>query len=126
MEPPNNTIAILFDLDNTLFDHSHSLHSAVLSLRTSYPEFSSFSDSKLTTAYHRCLEQAYNSYLRKIITYAEKDIQKVKSFFNELDLPEPSMEEIGRFRQKYQEVYKASRRATLGTVETLMKLKEAG
>jgi HAD superfamily hydrolase (TIGR01549 family) len=126
MEPPNNTVAILFDLDNTLFDHSHSLHCAILSLRTSYPEFSSFPDSKLTTTYHRCLEQAYNSYLRKTITYAEKDIRKIKSFFTELELPEPSMEEIGRFKEKYVEAYKASRRATSGTVETLMKLREEG
>jgi HAD superfamily hydrolase (TIGR01549 family) len=126
MEPSTNTTAILFDLDNTLFDHSHSLHCAILSVRTSYPEFSSFSDRKLITTYHRCLEEAYNSYLRKVITYAEKDIQKIKSFFTELELPEPSVEEIGRFRQKYREAYQANRRATTGSIETLIRLKEAG
>jgi putative hydrolase of the HAD superfamily len=121
-----NPTAILFDLDNTLFDHSHSLHSAILSLRNCYPEFSTFSDSKLTTTYHRCLEEAYNSYLRNTITYAEKDIQKIKSFFAELGLPSPSLEEIGHFRQKYSEAYKASRRATTGSIETLVRLKGEG
>jgi HAD superfamily hydrolase (TIGR01549 family) len=128
MEPsPSITpTAILFDLDNTLFDHSHSLHCAILSLRNCYPEFSTFSDSKLTTTYHRCLEEAYNSYLRKTITYAEKDIQKIKSFFTELELPEPSVEEIQHFRQKYSKTYKASRRATTGSIETLVRLKGEG
>jgi putative hydrolase of the HAD superfamily len=126
MDPSTNTTAILFDLDNTLFDHSHSLRSAIISLRTSHPELSPFSDSKLTTTYHRCLEEAYNSYLLKTITYAEKDIQKVRSFFASLSLPEPSMEQIQHFRQRYQEVYRASRRTFPGCIETLTRLKEAG
>jgi HAD superfamily hydrolase (TIGR01549 family) len=126
MEPSTNSTAILFDLDNTLFDHSHSLHCAILSVRTFYPEFSSFSDKKLTAAYDRCLEQAYNFYLRKAITYAEKDVQKVRSFFSELELPEPSREEIQHFKEKYSEAYKASRRAMPDSIETLIRLKEAG
>lgn len=53
-------------------------------------------------------------------------MQKVRSFFSELELPEPSREEIQHFKEKYSEAYKASRRAMPDSIETLIRLKEAG
>lgn len=126
MESSTKNAAVLFDLDNTLFDHFHSVRSAIQAVRTDYPSLAERQDAGLIAIYNRCLQQAYDQYLRKEISYEEKDVHKIRLFFAELGLPEPNAEEVQRFRAKYDAAYMASRRATPGSVETLVRLKEHG
>ena len=123
MEAPTKDSVILFDLDNTLFDHQHSLRCGIQAIRTAYPLLSSFRDEKLTTIYNRSLHQAYDSYLHGDISYSEKDMLKIGLFFAELGLNEPNAEEIRGFRDIYSAAYRSSCRATPGSVETLALLK---
>lgn len=118
--------AVLFDLDNTLFDHQHSLRSAIRAVRTEYPVLQVREEDELIATYDRCLQNAYNQYLKKEITYEEKDIKKVRLFFGELGMPEPSLEDIENFKQTYQAAYRENRQATSGSVETLIRLRELG
>jgi HAD superfamily hydrolase (TIGR01549 family) len=117
--------AVLFDLDNTLFDHQHSLSTAIQAIQNKCHQFASFKTEQLIETYERSLQKAYDSYLRGDISYDEKDIIKLRSFFGELGLPEPDQDKIKEFKAVYKVAYRESRRATPGSIETLIELKKA-
>jgi putative hydrolase of the HAD superfamily len=110
---------ILFDLDNTLFDHYHSLRSAISAIQKEYPSLSDKKLEELVSAYNTALQQAYDEYLDKKITYAETEAKKIQLFFNRYGLPQPSAHEVQEFRAIYKPVYRENRRATPGSIETL-------
>ncbi|KAF4968557.1 hypothetical protein FSARC_4072 [Fusarium sarcochroum] len=123
---PLTTRSIFFDLDNTLFDHYHSLRCAISAVQNNYPGLTGIETQMLADQYNKALQKAYNSYLDKEVTYEETESQKVKLFFGALGLPEPTLEDIKNFRAIYKPVYRANRRATPGSVETLARLRENG
>ena len=51
---------------------------------------------------------------------------KVRSFFAGLGLTEPSRDEVKEFRAIYRLAYRENRRATPGSIETLVRLRERG
>ncbi|KAL6365956.1 hypothetical protein LRP88_00539 [Fusarium phalaenopsidis] len=100
------TKVVFFDLDGTLFDHYQSL--------------------ELIDKYNAALQQAYDDYLNKVITCEEADTRKIHLFFTAIGLPEPSLDEVTAFRAGSKAVYRASRRATPGSIETLLRLRKHG
>ncbi|KAH7305486.1 HAD-like domain-containing protein [Stachybotrys elegans] len=125
LEAPETTPrVILFDLDNTLFDHYHSMRTAVVAVQKRYITLQSKGVEDLIEHYNSALQQAYDAYLARDITYEEADIKKVRLFFTDLGLPEPSMGDIKEFRSIYKPAYQESRRATPGSIETLVRLRE--
>lgn len=126
MHPRSQTKVIPFDLDNTLFDHHYSLRSAISAIQRKYPSLSGFDIQILIDTYNTTLQQAYNEYLDKKISYEEADVREIRLFFTELGLPEPSTEGIKGFRDIYKPVYRENRRATPGSIETLSRLRELG
>lgn len=123
---PYPTKLILFDLDNTLFDHNHSLHCAISAIQERYPGLADIETQTLIDQYNDSLQQAYDRYLEKLITYEEKDTVKVKLLFQGLGLLEPSSQDVIDFRATYQPAYRASRRATPGSIELLTQLRKLG
>ncbi|KAL4730865.1 hypothetical protein ACLX1H_002907 [Fusarium chlamydosporum] len=123
---PYPTKLILFDLDNTLFDHYHSLNCAISAIQERYPGLADIETQTLIEQYNNSLQQAYDRYLKRFITYKEKDTVKVKLFFQGLGLPEPSSQCVIDFRATYQPAYRASRRATPGSIELLTQLRKLG
>ena len=118
--------AVLFDLDNTLFDHDHSVQAAMAAVQKEHVRLSEFALSDLVFYYNIALDQTYDRYLDYKLTHEEIDMDKVTLFFTLLGLDAPSPDEIQRFRTIYKRVYRKSRRATPGTVETLTRLREHG
>lgn len=51
---------------------------------------------------------------------------KVRLFFEELGLVEPDLDEVRRFRAIYKPAYRTNQRATPGSFETLVRLREHG
>ncbi|MFT7184182.1 MAG: HAD superfamily hydrolase (TIGR01549 family) [Oceanicoccus sp.] len=123
MRQPKNTV--LFDLDKTLFDHYYSSKRAVAAIRKRFG-LSAHDTNKLIDLYNEALQEAYDRYLGKEITYAEKDLEKVRLFFQKLNLPTPDEAKIHEFLELYETSYQEDRRATPGSVETLVRLKEHG
>ncbi|KAL3441824.1 HAD-like domain-containing protein [Aspergillus insuetus] len=117
---------ILLDLDGTLFDHYHSLRCAISAIQDGWPLLASHNRNNLISVYNGALQQAYDKYLSKEITYEETNGLKVKLFFAAIGLPEPSLADIARFREIYQPAYRSNRRATPGAVEALVRLRESG
>ncbi|OBR14897.1 Had-superfamily subfamily variant 1 [Colletotrichum higginsianum IMI 349063] len=127
MEPTRHNIAaVLFDLDGTLFDHHHSLGSAISTVQQKYDSFSGENTQDLISKYNISLQKAYDEYLRNRITYQEADSRKIRLFFNEVGLPEPTAQQITEFRNVYKPAYQKSRRATPDSVEMLIRLREHG
>jgi putative hydrolase of the HAD superfamily len=124
--PDGATKLILFDLDGTLFGHYHSLRCAVSAIQDGWPQLASHNRNDLISVYNGALQQAYDKYLSKEITYEETNALNVQLFFAALGIPEPSLEDITRFRKSYQPAYRSNRRATPGAVEALVRLREAG
>jgi putative hydrolase of the HAD superfamily len=120
MESTQTTKVVLFDLDNTLFDHHHSLRSAISAVQEKYASLAGNEPEDLIARYNSALQRAYDKYLCKEITYEETDIIKIQLFFTQLGLPEPTPEEASEFRAIYKPAYRANRRATTGSIETLI------
>ncbi|KAK6227630.1 had-superfamily subfamily variant 1 [Colletotrichum tabaci] len=80
----------------------------------------------LISKYNASLQKAYDEYLRHEITYEEADSRKVRLFFGEVGLPEPDDQQLSEFRSVYKPAYRKSRRATPGSVEMLVRLREHG
>jgi phosphoglycolate phosphatase-like HAD superfamily hydrolase len=111
MEPTRIRV-VFFDLDGTLFDHYHSLRLATSAIQTKYTGLAGENLEELIDQYNIALQQAYNDYLDKVITYEEADVRKIHLFFAALGLPEPSLNEVREFHDAYKAVYRANRRAT--------------
>ncbi|KXH28255.1 hypothetical protein CSIM01_09773 [Colletotrichum simmondsii] len=117
---------VLFDLDGTLFDHYHSLSCGISLIRQRYSALASFDSTDLINQYNASLQLAYDEYLRGIITYNEADYRKVRLFFQGLGLDAPDDAGISEFRGVYRPAYRDSRRATPGSIETLVRLRSEG
>ncbi|KKO97386.1 hypothetical protein THAR02_10513 [Trichoderma harzianum] len=117
---------LYFDLDGTLFDHHHSLRFAIAAMQRNYTGLTEKTVDELIDKYNIALQQAYDAYLDKVITYEEADVRKLHLFFSSLDLPEPSLDEVQKFRDTDKAVYRKNRRATSGSIEALARLREHG
>jgi putative hydrolase of the HAD superfamily len=124
--PDGATKLILFDLDGTLFDHYHSLRCAISAIQDGWPQVASHNRNDLISVYNSALQQAYDKFLSKEITYEETNALKIQLFFAAVGLAEPSLADITRFREIYQPAYRSNRRATPGAVEALVRLRESG
>lgn len=116
---------ILFDLDETLSDHSYSLEHALTVLRPRYAVFSPHTTAVLMTWYQEALDEAFAEYLAHKITHGENTRHKIRLFFKKMG-ETLSESQIDSFLELYREAYSQDRRATLGTVKTLEVLREHG
>lgn len=118
---------ILFDLDGTLFDHYYPLKNGILAIQEKLPDyFAHFELQHLIKTYDTALDAAYRKYLEREISYEEKDLLKVRIFFRILGIHEPNESEIQEFIKAYGNSYLLHRRATPGSIETLVRLRESG
>ncbi|KAF6818783.1 had-superfamily subfamily variant 1 [Colletotrichum plurivorum] len=118
--------AVLFDLDNTLFDYHHSLTCALSAVRSRFEFLQEFDDEMLFDKYDASLQTAYDEYLEQKISYKEKDSKRISLFYDSLGLPEPDEKQIAEFREVYQPAFWGSRMATTGSIEALAILREYG
>lgn len=81
MESTQTTRVVLFDLDNTLFDHYHSMRSAISAVQEKYASLARDKREDLIDNYNSVLQRTYDKYLCKEITYEETDVMKVHFFF---------------------------------------------
>ncbi|KAK8052321.1 hypothetical protein PG993_003706 [Apiospora rasikravindrae] len=117
--------AIVFDLDNTLFDHQHSSRCAISAVRNRCPELAGKTLDELITKYDAAFQKLYDAYLRKEITHAHMGVKRIQTFFTDLGLA-ASPEKVKEFRAIYKPAYREARRAAPGSIETLTKLREHG
>jgi putative hydrolase of the HAD superfamily len=122
----SSSMTILFDLDNTLFDHLNSVKHAISAVREKFDHLQTFSTDELISKYNAALQSTYDAYLRGDIAHDQVNEKKVMTFFHDVGFPSPTLERVREFRDVYQPSYRGHRRATPGSIQTLCRLRENG
>lgn len=110
--------AILFDLDDTLFDHKHSRRMGLKALRRAYPPLLRASIGELEREHQKILDSTYQAVLDGKMTPQEGVTQRVALLCNHYGvvLSKAECEEAARI---YDEEYNHNRRAVPGGVELI-------
>ncbi|PCD44711.1 hypothetical protein AU210_000167 [Fusarium oxysporum f. sp. radicis-cucumerinum] len=117
---------VFFDLDNTLFNHQHSLYSAISAAQRISPLLQEIPLKVLAEKYNETLNHVYDRYLRNETAHQDQDAEKVKLFFKSLGLEEPDSQHIEHFRNVYKTAYRKNRSALPGSIQTLRRLRDNG
>jgi putative hydrolase of the HAD superfamily len=78
--------AIIFDLDNTLFDHTAS---ATYAVRTWVPELGGIASDELVAQWFAIEERVYNAYLARELTHQGQRRARLREFLPLIDHPVP-------------------------------------
>jgi putative hydrolase of the HAD superfamily len=117
--------AVLFDLDDTLFDHRRSARHALEGLRRRFPEFARASLADVEACYSEVLERIHAHLLRGDISPEQARARRIQElsrvFGRELDL-ESATETYRAFRSDYD----AERHVVKGSHELLRALASRG
>ncbi|KAH7362187.1 HAD-like domain-containing protein [Plectosphaerella cucumerina] len=99
-------MTILFDLDNTLFDHVNSLKHAISAVREKFDHLQTFSTDELISKYNAALQSTYDAYLRGDIAHDQGNEKKVMTFFHDVGFPSPTLEKVQKLAEQHPEVSK--------------------
>lgn len=114
--------AVLFDLDDTLFDHQYSSRSALRALQQAFPGFRQASLADLEVAHARLLEKYHQRVIRgrmSIKASREERFREMLKIYGESVTPANA--ELAA--TTYSRVYLESRRAVPGAIPLLESLK---
>jgi HAD superfamily hydrolase (TIGR01549 family) len=117
---------VLFDLDDTLFDHRHARRAALAALRQAHPPLARFPFAHMDRTYERILREVHLSrVLTGQLSLEESRRLRTARFLAELGLRiEPNVER--RLSQIRQSAYQRNRRAVPGAPALLRFLRASG
>ena len=121
MIPPRDLKAVLFDLDDTLFDHRHAARRVLQDLQSRHPSLQRHSLEFLEREDFRLLSETHALVMAGMIDVAEWRIQRVQSLFACCG-EEISTGNARRLADCRQIVYRENRRAAPGAIPLLRKL----
>ena len=122
MQKTSHVRAVLFDMDDTLFDHRHSSRSGLMAMQQRYPCFQQTTIDELEQAYILLLEEIHLQVLLGEMNLDQARIVRMERLFAQFDeqSSRATVEEATRmFREKYQ----ASRQIVPGTIALLEALR---
>ncbi len=124
------TKTVLFDLDDTLFDHAFAARRALESIHASLPGFADGPFETLEEEYSRLLEEIHLRMLAGEMTLDEARRERMASLMstygNSGDGRPPEEGEAGEIAFRFREGYQANRRAAEGAIELLEELRGRG
>lgn len=109
---------ILFDLDETLFDHTYASRCALAALRQSHARLGSVPIARLEAVSSRILEETHRRVLDGAIGLAAARLERQRLLFAAFGL-RPGGSELERASLLYREAYLRSRRPVRGARELL-------
>lgn len=115
------TRAVIFDLDDTLFDHYHSVQSGLLALQGAYPGLQEHHLNDLTETYVDLVETLHIQVLRGLLTIDQARIQRIQSFFLKHDRA-LSLDRAYQAASVYRAAYQAARQPVTGALALLQYL----
>lgn len=119
------TKAVLFDLDDTLFDHAFAAKCALEGIHASLPRFADEPFDRLEEEYGRLLEEIHPRVLAGEMTLDEARRDRIRTLMRgEGDAPED--DEVSALASRFREGYQSNRRAAEGVYELLEELRERG
>ena len=109
---------MLFDLDDTLFDHQHSRRCGLLALQHTYPPLACLPIADLVAEHERQLTTSYDQVLDGTVSLAVNRLERFRRLFVNCGVAMP-VAEVERAMQHYRRAYEAHRRAVPGVVALL-------
>lgn len=119
------TKAVLFDLDDTLFDHAFAARRALEAVHSSLPRFAQKPFEVLEKEYGRLLEEIHLRVLAGEMTLAEARRERMRSLMSG-DGGSPTDGEVGGIASRFRSGYQSNRRAAEGAHELLEELRDRG
>jgi HAD superfamily hydrolase (TIGR01509 family) len=117
---------VWLDLDDTLFDHSHSVACGLERVQQEYPAFSIHRTAELVRLYNLALEEVYPDYLRGKIDFPEMRRRKFDRFCRKVGVRSGDAPDATTFHKIYDDAYARARRVTPGSVEGVRSLMDRG
>ncbi|MCP4192663.1 MAG: HAD family hydrolase [Planctomycetaceae bacterium] len=120
MERPQ---AVLFDLDDTLYDHLHSARQGLISLSRRHLTLRDVPVPVLEERYSQALEKSHLQMLRGDLTQTEARSRRMQEFFGSFQMPltdDAAIAEHGRFRHDCDQAFELVQ----GAGEILRRLRE--
>jgi HAD superfamily hydrolase (TIGR01509 family) len=114
--------AVLFDLDDTLFDHSYSVRASLSALREAHPALASRPLDDLERDYHALLDEIHIRFLRGHITAEEARTQRFRDLFA-ICGHTVTADDAALHSERYRAVYQDVRRAVPGALALLDRLR---
>jgi putative hydrolase of the HAD superfamily len=114
--------AVIFDLDDTLFDHYHSVQSGLAALQNTYPNLQSYPLADLTQTYVELVEALHVQVLQGLLTNDQARIQRMQTFFGKYG-GTLTLEEIQQAATFYRETYQSARQPVAGALDLLQHLR---
>ena len=120
----NAVKAVLFDLDNTLFDHRHASKSAIGVVREGCEVFGAKPLEELELEAHRLLEETFEGVLAGAITVEEARVERFRRLIS-WSGEKPALDDAAEMAARYREAYQKARRPIPGAVELLRRLRRS-
>lgn len=112
---------VLFDLDDTLFDHQYSRRCGLLALQHTYPLLARLPIDDLVAEHERQLTASYDQVLDGAVSLSANRLERFRRMFVNCDMAMP-VADVERAMQHYRQAYEAHRRAVPGVVALLAHL----
>ncbi len=123
MTPTNSPVkAVLFDLDDTLYDHLHSARQGLIGLTERYPYMKAVSLETLERRFSDVLESTHTSMLAGQMNQTEARCRRFQHLFGSFDVEiseQQALQDYARFREDYD----ASCRVVAGSHSVLRQLR---
>ncbi len=123
--PDRTPRAVLFDLDDTLYDHLHSARSGLAKMQSRHAEMSSAPIRELEDRYSEALESVHVRLMRGEVSQREARTIRMRQFFGSFGIEvtdDQAMEAYTQFRSDYDSVCQV----VAGTHKLLRRLQAMG
>jgi HAD superfamily hydrolase (TIGR01549 family) len=114
--------AILFDLDDTLFDHRHSCRSGLAVVQQNFQRLQEISLDELERDYMAFLEELHPKVLQGVISLEKARVERFRRIFLQAG-EEVSPAKAKVWAESYQRAYRAARRPVPGAIPLLRRLR---
>jgi HAD superfamily hydrolase (TIGR01549 family) len=114
--------AVLFDLDDTLFDHRHSCRSGLAAVQQNFQRLQEIPLDEVERGYMALLEESHPNVLQGVIALEEARVERFRRLFLQAG-EEVSPARAGVCAELYQKAYRAARRPVPGAIPLLRRLR---
>ena len=118
--------AVLFDLDDTLFDHNHATSRATASLRDSEPAFAVWSPEELRRRHSEVLELIHKEVISGRMAIDEARRERFRRLLVDAGGDDAAVGRAAELAAWYRRAYEQNWRAVHGAMELLQALKARG
>lgn len=118
--------AVWFDLDDTLFDHTHAVRCGMEALRHRCPSLRRHTAAELALLYNQALDAVYGDFLLGKAELTETRLRKLDRLYTSTGIAPDDILPLDEFQRIYEAAYFPNRRTTPGCAEMLARLQEMG